>query len=63
MKLLLVGYGKMGQLVAQLAHEFDGEVAGIVDPVSPAAFIAPSLVRIPSVGFASARGRRYYDEP
>src|SRR4051812_1986450 len=36
MKLLLVGYGKMGQLVAQLAHEFDCEVAGIVDPGSPA---------------------------
>src|SRR5260221_6787586 len=36
MRLLLVGYGKMGQLVAQLAHEFDCEVAGIVDPVSPA---------------------------
>src|SRR5436190_11609247 len=34
MRLLLVGYGKMGQLVGQLAHEFDGEVAGIVDPVS-----------------------------
>jgi len=26
----------MGQLVAQLAHEFDCEVAGVVDPVSPA---------------------------
>ena len=26
----------MGQLVAQLAPEFDGEVVGIVDPVSPA---------------------------
>ena len=36
MKLLLVGYGKMGQLVGQLAREFDCEVAGIVDPVSPA---------------------------
>ena len=36
MKLLLVGYGKMGQLVAQLAPEFGGEVAGIIDPVSPA---------------------------
>jgi 4-hydroxy-tetrahydrodipicolinate reductase len=37
MKLLLVGYGKMGQLVAQLAPEFGCEVAGIIDPVSPAA--------------------------
>ena len=37
MRLLLVGYGKMGQLVAQLAPEFNCEVAGIVDPVSSAA--------------------------
>jgi 4-hydroxy-tetrahydrodipicolinate reductase len=36
MRLLLVGYGKMGQLVAQLAREFGGEVAGIVDPQSDA---------------------------
>ena len=36
MRVLLVGYGKMGQLVGQLAPEFDCEVAGIVDPVSPA---------------------------
>jgi 4-hydroxy-tetrahydrodipicolinate reductase len=36
MRVLLVGYGKMGQLVAQLAHEFDCEVVGIVDPVSSA---------------------------
>jgi len=34
MKILLVGYGKMGQLVGQLAREFDCEVAGIVDPAS-----------------------------
>jgi len=36
MRLLLVGYGKMGQLVAQLAPEFGGEIAGIVDPASNA---------------------------
>jgi 4-hydroxy-tetrahydrodipicolinate reductase len=36
MRLLLVGYGKMGQLVAQLAPEYDCEIAGIVDPLSPA---------------------------
>src|SRR5436190_1553252 len=36
MRLLLVGYGKMGQLVGQLAHEFAGDVIGIVDPISPA---------------------------
>ncbi len=33
--LLLVGYGKMGQLVGQLAPQFGFEVAGIVDPLSP----------------------------
>ena len=36
MRLLLVGYGKMGQLVGELAREFDCEVAGIVDPHSSA---------------------------
>lgn len=35
MRLLLVGYGKMGQLVGELATEYEGEIAGIVDPVSP----------------------------
>ncbi len=34
MKLLLVGYGRMGQLVGQLAGSYDCEVAGIVDPLS-----------------------------
>jgi 4-hydroxy-tetrahydrodipicolinate reductase len=37
MRILLVGYGKMGQLVGQLAGQYDCEVAGIVDPVSAAA--------------------------
>jgi 4-hydroxy-tetrahydrodipicolinate reductase len=36
MRVLLVGYGKMGQLVGQLAGQYDCEIAGIVDPVSPA---------------------------
>ena len=34
MKILLVGYGRMGQLVGQLAGQYDCEVAGIVDPQS-----------------------------
>jgi 4-hydroxy-tetrahydrodipicolinate reductase len=34
MKLLLVGYGRMGQLVGQLAGSYDCEVVGIVDPLS-----------------------------
>ena len=34
MRVLLVGYGKMGQLVGQLAPQYDCTVAGIVDPMS-----------------------------
>jgi 4-hydroxy-tetrahydrodipicolinate reductase len=34
MRVLLVGYGKMGRLVAQLAPDYGCEVAGIVDPGS-----------------------------
>ena len=36
MRILLVGYGKMGRLIGDLAPEYGCEVAGIVDPVSPA---------------------------
>ena len=36
MRILLVGFGKMGRLVSELAAEYDVEVAGVVDPVSPA---------------------------
>ena len=35
MKLLLVGYGKMGQLVGELAGPYGCEVAGVIDPASP----------------------------
>jgi len=34
-KLLLVGYGKMGRLVGDLAPEYGCEVAGVIDPQSP----------------------------
>ncbi len=33
-RILLVGYGKMGQTIARLAPEYDGVVASIVDPHS-----------------------------
>src|SRR3989442_5277016 len=36
MRILLVGHGRMGQLVASLAGEYGCEVAGIIDPLSPA---------------------------
>jgi len=35
MKILLVGHGKMGQLVGSLAPQYGHEVAGVVDPASP----------------------------
>jgi 4-hydroxy-tetrahydrodipicolinate reductase len=35
LKLLLVGYGKMGQLVGDLAGQYDCDVAGVIDPISP----------------------------
>jgi 4-hydroxy-tetrahydrodipicolinate reductase len=35
-RLLLVGYGKMGRLVGELAGQYGFEVAGVVDPDSPA---------------------------
>ena len=36
MRLLLVGYGRMGRLVGELAADYGCEVIGIVDPLSPA---------------------------
>jgi 4-hydroxy-tetrahydrodipicolinate reductase len=35
MRVLLVGYGKMGQLVGGLAGQYGCEVAGVIDPLSP----------------------------
>jgi len=35
MRVVLVGYGKMGQLVGELAPQYGCEVAGVIDPVSP----------------------------
>lgn len=35
MRLLLVGHGKMGRLVGELAPHYGFEVAGIIDPLSP----------------------------
>jgi len=36
MRILLVGHGKMGRLVESLAPEYGCEVAGVIDPQSPA---------------------------
>jgi 4-hydroxy-tetrahydrodipicolinate reductase len=35
MRILLVGHGRMGRLVGELAPEFGCEVAGVIDPQSP----------------------------
>jgi 4-hydroxy-tetrahydrodipicolinate reductase len=45
MRILLVGYGKMGRLVESLAGEYGCEVAGIVDPLSPAGSDGPDSDR------------------
>jgi 4-hydroxy-tetrahydrodipicolinate reductase len=36
MRILLVGHGKMGRMVESLAAEYQCEVAGVIDPQSPA---------------------------
>lgn len=35
MKILLVGHGKMGRMVESLVAEYGGDVAGVIDPMSP----------------------------
>jgi 4-hydroxy-tetrahydrodipicolinate reductase len=35
LRILLVGYGKMGQTIARLAPEYGAEIVGVVDPHSP----------------------------
>ena len=35
MRILLVGHGKMGRLVGELAGQYGCEVAGVIDPQSP----------------------------
>src|SRR5689334_2552760 len=35
MRILLVGHGRMGRMVAELAPQLQCEIAGIVDPQSP----------------------------
>jgi 4-hydroxy-tetrahydrodipicolinate reductase len=35
MRIVLVGYGKMGRLIGDLAPQYNGEVVGVIDPLSP----------------------------
>lgn len=46
-RVLLVGYGKMGRLVGDLAPQHGCEVAGIVDPQSPAHAVSLSDAQWP----------------
>jgi 4-hydroxy-tetrahydrodipicolinate reductase len=36
LRIVLVGHGKMGRMVESLATEYGGDVAGVIDPGSPA---------------------------
>lgn len=51
-RLLLVGYGKMGRLVGELAPQYGFEIAGIVDPQSPAHVAGPDDPRWQEVDVA-----------
>ena len=52
MRLLLVGHGKMGQLVGELAGQYGCEVAGVIDPASPAHGGGPDAERWAGVDVA-----------
>ena len=45
MRIILVGHGRMGRLVGELAGEYGCEVAGIIDPLSPLHAGGPELER------------------
>jgi len=36
MRIVLVGHGKMGRMIESLAGEYDCDIAGVIDPQSPA---------------------------
>jgi 4-hydroxy-tetrahydrodipicolinate reductase len=52
MKLLLVGHGKMGQLVGELAGQYGCDVAGVIDPASPLHGGGPDAARWAGVDVA-----------
>src|SRR4051794_38931172 len=45
MRILLVGYGKMGRMIESLAPEFGAEVAGVIDPHAPQGHDGPDAAR------------------
>jgi 4-hydroxy-tetrahydrodipicolinate reductase len=52
MRILLVGHGKMGRMVEGLAAEYGCEVAGVIDPQSPAHGGGPDAERWSGVDVA-----------
>src|SRR5258708_36187422 len=52
MRILLLGYGKMGRMIESLAGEFGCEVAGMIDPLSPAGKDGPASDRWSGVDVA-----------
>ena len=52
MKILLVGYGKMGKMIEALAPEFGGEIAGVIDPQLPQGKDGPASDRWSGVDVA-----------
>ena len=52
MRILLVGYGKMGRTIESLAGEFGCEVAGFIDPPSPGGTDGPQSDRWSGVDVA-----------
>jgi 4-hydroxy-tetrahydrodipicolinate reductase len=51
-KILLVGHGKMGRLVGELAAQYDCDVAGVIDPGSPLHGGGPDAARWDGVDVA-----------
>jgi 4-hydroxy-tetrahydrodipicolinate reductase len=45
MRIVLVGYGKMGRLVGELAPQYGCEIIGVIDPLSPAHVGGPDDTR------------------
>ena len=52
MKILLVGYGKMGRMIESLAPEFGCEIAGVIDPFAPDGTDGPDSPRWSGVDVA-----------
>jgi 4-hydroxy-tetrahydrodipicolinate reductase len=52
MRIVLVGYGKMGRMIESLAGEFGCEVAGVIDPMAPQGKDGPGSPRWSGVDVA-----------